>query len=231
MYRVGLLVPSSNVAIEPDFYRMASRDVSIHSARMRLTEFTQEALMNMLGDAQREAELLSSANVDIIVYGCYTCALIGGVDWEQVLVDQIKFNTGVKVVTINQAMIEAIRALGGRKLGVVTPYTNTLNRLMKRYLEAHNLTVSGIKGLGLSDALKIGAVKEDAIMPLVEQVAESSDILLIGCTSISVIHLIERIESQLGIPVITSNQAGFWAALKGSDLKAVDGYGRLMQLL
>ncbi|MFH0850477.1 MAG: maleate cis-trans isomerase, partial [Candidatus Bathyarchaeota archaeon] len=120
---MGLLVPSSNVAMEPDFYRMAPREVSIHSARMMLTEFTQEALMKTLGDAQREAELLASANVDVIVYGCSTCALMGGVDWEQILVDQIEFNTGVRVVTVNQAMIEAIRALGGGRVGVVTPYT------------------------------------------------------------------------------------------------------------
>lgn len=227
---MGLLVPSSNVAMEPDFYRMAPREVSIHSARMMLTEFTQEALMKTLGDAQREAELLASANVDVIVYGCSTCALIGGVDWEQILVDQIEFNTGVRVVTVNQAMIEAIRALGGGRVGVVTPYTETLNRLKRRYLEAHGLTVSGIKGLGLSDAFKIGAVKEEAIIPLVEQVVKEANILLISCTSIPVIHLIDRIESQTGLPVVTSNQAGFWAALRGSGIKAAEGYGRLMQL-
>jgi maleate isomerase len=230
MYRIGLLVPSSNVAMEPDFYRMAPREVSIHSARMMLTEFTQEALMKTLGDAQREAELLASANVDVLVYGCSTCALVGGLDWEQVLVDQITFNTGVRLVTVNRAMIDALRALGGGRVGVVTPYTEKLNRLKRRYLEAHGLTVSGIKGLGLSDAFKIGAVKEEAIIPLVEQVAEGADILLISCTSISVINLIERIESQTGLPVVTSNQAGFWAALRESGIKAVDGYGSLMRL-
>jgi maleate isomerase len=230
MYRVGLLVTSSNVTIEPDFYRMAPQDVTIHSTRMILTEFTQEALRNTLGDAYREAEILASANVDIIVIGCYTCGLIGGLDWEQVLVNQIEFNTGIRVITVNQAMIEAIKALGGQWVGVVTPYTDTLNRLKKRYLEAHKLHVSGIKGLGLTDALKIGSVKEEAIMPLVEQVANDADILLIGCTSIPVIHLIKRIESHTGKPVVTSNQAGLWVALRGSGFKAVEGYGRLMQL-
>jgi len=230
MYRVGLLVPSSNVAMEPDFYRMAPPEVSVHSARMMLTEFTQEALMKTMGDAQREAELLSSANVNVMVYGCSTCVLIGGVDWEQVLVDQIKFNTGVRLITVNQAMIEALRALGGGRVGVVTPYTDKLNRLKTRYLEAHGLTVSGIRGLGLLDAFKISAVNEEAIIPLIDQVVEGADILLISCTSIPVIHLIERMESQMGIPVVTSNQAGFWAALRGSGIKAVDGYGSLMRL-
>jgi maleate isomerase len=230
MYRIGLLLPSSNMTMEPDFYRMAPPEVSVHSARMMLTEFTQEALTKTLGDAQREAELLSSAHVDVMVYGCSTCALLGGVDWEQVLVDQIRFNTGVRVVTVNQAMVDAIRALGGGRVGVVTPYTETLNRLKRRYLEAHGLTVSSVRGLGLSDAFRIGTVEEAAIMPLVKEAAKDSDIILIGCTSFPVVRLIGKIESMTGLPVVTSNQAGFWAALSGSGVKAVDGFGRLMQL-
>jgi len=230
MYRIGLLLPSSNMTMEPDFYRMAPQGVSVHSARMMLTEFTQEALRKTLGDSQREAELLSSAHVDVMVYGCSTCALLGGVDWGQVLVDQIRFNTGVRVVTVNQAMVDAIRALGGGRVGVVTPYTETLNRLKRRYLEAHGLTVSSVRGLGLSDAFRIGTVEEEAIMPLVKQAAKDADILLIGCTSFPVVHLIGKIESLTGLPVVTSNQAGFWAALSGSGVKAVDGFGRLMRL-
>jgi maleate cis-trans isomerase len=230
MFRVGLLVPSSNTVMEPEFYRMAPQGVSVHSARIKLTEFTHDALMKSLDGVQREAELLSSARVDVMVYGCSTCAIIGGVDWEQVLVDQIKFNTGVRVVTVNLAMVEAIRALGGGRVGVVTPYTETLNRLKRRYLEAHGLTVSSISGLGLSDALRIGAVEEESIMPLVEKAASDADVILIGCSSISVVHLIDRVESKTGVPVVTSNQAGFWAALRGSGIGAVDGYGRLMRL-
>jgi maleate isomerase len=230
MYRIGLLVPSSNVTMEPDFYKMSPQGVTIHSARVTLTEFTQEALRNTLSDAQGASELLAAAKVDVIVYGCSTCALMGGLDWEQILVDQINFNTGIRAVSVNQAMIDAIRSLGGRNVGVVTPYTDSLNRLKKRYLEAHGLTVPRIKGLGLSDAYMMGVVGEDAVMPLVEQVAKDADIVLISCTSIPVIHLIEKIEAQTGLPVVTSNQAGFWGALRGSGIKALDGYGRLMQL-
>jgi maleate cis-trans isomerase len=105
-----------------------------------------------------------------------------------------------------------------------------LNRLKRRYLESHGLTVSSVRGLGLSDAFSIGTVEEKDVMPLVEQAAKDADILLIGCTSIPVVQLIAKIESMTGLPVVTSNQAGFWAALSGSGVKAVDGFGKLMQL-
>ena len=230
MYRIGLLVPSSNVTMEPEFYNMVPREVSVHSARLLLKEFTREALTNTIKDVEREAVLLASAGVDVIVYGCYTCTLIGGVDWEKVLSERIEFITGTRFVTVNQAMVEAIRALGGRRVGVVTPYTEGLNRLKKRYLEVNGFTVSDIRGLGLRDASEVGLVKDEDILPLVEAVAGDADIILIGCTGISVTHMIEGIEARLGVPVVTSTQAGLWAALKGSGYRAVPGYGRLMGL-
>jgi len=230
MYRVGLLVPSSNVAMEPEFYRMAPTGISIHSARMLLTEFTKEALTATIHDAEREAMLLASAGVNVIVYGCYTCTLIGGVDWERVLTEQIRFNTGVKVITVNQAMVEAIRALGSSRVGVVTPYTKGLNQLKKRYLEANGFTVSHILGLGLQGASEIGAVNDEEILPMVEQVASDSDVILIGCSSILVTHLIQFIEAKFDVPVVTCNQAGLWAALRDSEYTPMTGYGRLMEM-
>src|SRR4030042_242321 len=142
MFRVGLLVPSSNTVMEPEFYRMAPQGVSVHSARIRLPEFTHEALVEALGRGQ------------------------------------------------------------GGSGGVVPPYTDTLNRLKRRYLEAHGLTVSSIRGLGLSDASEIGAVEEEAVMPLVEEAAEEADVILIGCSSISGLPLIERVESRTGVPAL-----------------------------
>lgn len=227
LYRIGLLVPSSNTTMEPDLYRMAPEGVSIHSARMRLLEFTSQALFKMADDAQREAELLASAGVDVIVFGCSTCSLIGGVDFEEFLIDQIRFNTGTRVFTANRAVVEALRSLGGGAIGVVTPYVERLNRLERKYLEAHGLRVSSMEGLGLRDVLEIGRTEEDAVLQLVERVAEGADIVYIGCTNLPVIRIIEEVEAEWGIPVVTSNQASLWMALQGSKMKGVEGYGKL----
>lgn len=229
MFRIGLLVPSSNTTMEPDFYRMAPEGVCIHSARMSLLEFTSQALLKMADEAQREAGLLASASVDVIVYGCSTCSLIGGVDWEAILVDQIRFNTGTSVIIANRAVVEALMSLGDGGIGVVTPYSEEINWLERRYLESHGLRVTAIRGLGLSDVLEVGRTKEEAILQLVEQAAERADILYISCTNLPVIHIIEKIESEWGIPVVTSNQASLWAALEPSKVRGIEGYGTLLR--
>ena len=213
--------------MEPDFYRMAPPDVSIHSARMTLHVFNQRALMNMLNDVGREANLLASAGVDIIVYGCTSCSLIGGLDWEKILTDQIKFETGIKSLTVNQAVVEAIHCVGDGKVGVITPYIEKLCKLEKDYLESCGLSVTKSIGLGLNDPFEIANVGKDDIMRLVDEVIEGCDVLYISCTDLPVIHLIEGIESDYGVPVITSNQASLWYAIRG---KEIDGYGRLFHI-
>lgn len=213
--------------MEPEFYRMAPRDVTIHSARMRLLDFTPKALLKMVDDVRRGAELLSSARVDIIIYGCSTCSLVGGVDWGSILVDQIKFETGIEVLTVNKAVVEALNSLGDGNIGVVTPYDSKLNRLERDYLETHGLKVSSLRGLGLRDPMDICSVEEESVLDLVDQVLPDADLVYISCTNLPVIQLIERIEEEVGIPVVTSNQAALYAALKIFNIDNVRGYGTL----
>jgi len=230
LYRIGLLIPSSNTVMEPNFYEMAPNGVTVHSARMRLIDFNQRDLLGMLDDVGRETELLASAGVDAIVYGCSTCSLVGGVNWETVLVQQIEFETGISVFTVNQAVVEALRRLEGGRIGVVTPYVYDLNKLEKAYLVAYGLEVVSCKGMELHDPRDISFVKEDAILSLVEQVAGDADILYISCTNLPVIQLIESIEALYGVPVVTSNQAAMWAALENMSHEKVVGYGKLFSL-
>lgn len=225
MYRIGLLVPSSNTIMEPDFYKMAPKGVTIHSARMKLLDFNEKALINIVDDVEREVELLASANVEVIIYGCSTCSLIGGVDWEKILVNQLIFETNIKVFTVNQAVVEAIRKFNGRKIGIVTPYGERLSRLEQDYLIANGLKVSACSGLGLHNPHDIAKVEKEKIMKQIEKAANSNcDVIYVGCTNLPVVELIEEIETKWGMPVVTSNQAAIWFALKGYNIV---GFGKL----
>jgi maleate isomerase len=194
---------------------------------MRLIDFNEKELLGMLDDVGRETEYLASAGVDVIVYGCSTCSLMGGIDWEHVLVQQIEFDTGISVLTVNQSVVKAIRRLGGGRISVVTPYGYRLNKLERSYLEAHGLEVMSCKGMGLHDPRDVCFVKEASVLTLVEEAVGGADILYISCTNLPVIQLIERIESLYGVPVVTANQAAMWAALEDKKHGRVEGYGRL----
>jgi maleate isomerase/arylmalonate decarboxylase len=45
-----------------------------------------------------------------------------------------------------------------------------------------------------------------------------SDALLITCTDFPTLPLIAGLEADLGVPVVTSNQATFWAMLRAAGI-------------
>ena len=227
--RIGLLVPSSNTTMEPDFYGMAPEGVSVHTARMRLDEVTPDGLIRMADDAEKGAALLATAGVDVIVYGCTTGSLVGGVEWEESLVRSIHENTGVRAVSTSGAVVEALRALSARRVGVATPYTDVLNRLETEFLEDHGFQVAAIEGLRLVNNLEIGRVERGVIEGLVEAVAGEADTIFVSCTNLPAIDLIDGLERRHGRPVVTSNQASLWAALRDSGVKEITGYGELLR--
>jgi len=229
--RIGLLVPSSNTTMEPDFYAMAPMGVTVHTARMRLSQVTPEALIRMAEDTEGAAGLLADAGVDIIVYGCTTGSRGGGGEGEEGLGGRIEEETGIPAVSTSSAVVEALRTLGAKRIGVATPYSEELNGLEKSFLEDLGFQVTGIRGLGLLDNLDIGRVGRGTLEDITREVADEVDAVFISCTNLPVVDLIEEFENEFNRPVVTSNQASMWAALRGRVSPGVNGFGELMRRL
>jgi maleate isomerase len=214
--------------MEPEFYAMSSDDISIHTARMILKDVTVKSLEHMTKDAVKAERLLSTAGVDIIVYGCTSGSLIKGVEWEENLVNKLQKATGIQTITTARAVVEALSSVRATVITVMTPYIDELNELEKMFLEAHDFRVSNIKGLGFIDNLMIGKVSRDEILGLID-VPYGSDCLFISCTNLPVTKMIQELECQYNVPVITSNQASLWLALRSLNQEPIDGYGTLMR--
>lgn len=229
--RIGLLVPSSNTTMESEFFRMAPEGVSIHTARMRLVDATPEALIEMAEDAGRAASLLATAEVDVIVYGCTTGSLVGGVEWEERLVQRMERETGIPAVTTIRAVVDSLKDLEVGRVAVATPYTDDLNQLEREFLQSEGIEVATIRGLGIVRNVDIGRTDGAAVKRLVDEVAGGADAVFISCTNLPTIDLIEPLEAELGRPVVTSNQASMWAALRSCGLDGVKGYGLLLRRL
>ena len=83
MGRIGLLVPSSNTTVEPEFYRALPRDVTLHTARLFLTKIAPESILKMVEDMETQAKLLASADVDVIVLGATAPSFLQGLGYDR----------------------------------------------------------------------------------------------------------------------------------------------------
>lgn len=232
--RVGLIVPSVNVVMEPELARMAPEGVSIHVTRLLLQgKASRESYVAMAEATSRAATELSTAEPDVMAYGCTSGAIIEG---DEAVIRRIKEIVGdIPVITTAGAVVDALKALGMKRIAVATPYLQAVNEEEKEYLERRGFDVSRILGLemGHSDTeRKLIGRQPPGIAYRIAREAYTPDVdgIFISCTNFATLPIIEQLETELGKPVVTSNQATFWALLRQAGLKdKLEGVGSLLR--
>jgi maleate isomerase len=241
--RIGLIIPSANSNMEPEFYKMAPDEVSTHTSRMLLPKLTVENLIEMGKLAVKAALELKTAAVDILVFGCTSGSFVKGLGHDREIVDALEGATSIPAITTSTAVLEAFKLLGVKRVSVASPYTDDINQKLETFLEQNGLDVLALKGLGLGDrrvifplsdqeTATIGIQEPYIAYKLVKQLASANaDAYFVPCTNLRTVEIISRLEDDLQKPVITSNQASLAMALRRLGIrKAVHGFGRLFDL-
>jgi maleate isomerase len=234
--RIGLITLATDTSVLPEYLLAMPEGVAVYPAPIVLPrgEVTPVALAEMLEGEQleRAAELLVWADVDTIVFACTTGSLVHGVGWDRKLIERIEGASGKPATTTTTAVLAALRAVGASTLAVATPYIDELNVIERRFLEESGFRVSGIAGLACATDREIGRLEPADALALAERVdTPDADAIFVSCTNFHCLPVIAHLECALGKPVITSNLAGAWAALRriGVD-DALSGYGQLLAL-
>jgi len=221
-HRIGLIVPSSNTTMEMELYRVLPEGISLHTSRMPLTGVTEEELIKMNALAVGSAKLLKDAKVDLILYGCTSGSFIGGIAFENEI--------DIPVITTGSAVIEALKVLDTRQVIVVTPYTNEINKMEREFLEDNEMEVLDIRGMGFVDNTEIGKLEpHEAYKMAKEMFTKEGDAIFISCTNLRTFEIIEPLEKEFGTPVVTSNQASLWLALRKLNIgEKIPRLGKLL---
>src|SRR6478752_8629679 len=144
--RLGMLTPSSNTALEPISYAMLTGipDVSVHFSRFKVTEIAlSEAALRQFDDSEilRAAELLAHAKVDVIAWNGTSASWLG-LERDERLVERIERATGIKACTCVLACRQLMLSLGGNRIGLVTPYTEDVQRRIGERWGAAGLSIA-----------------------------------------------------------------------------------------
>ena len=229
--RIGLIVPSSNTTMEMELHEALPEGVSLHTARMPLKGVTEEELLKMSALAVESAKLLKDADVHLILYGCTSGSFIGGENFENELEEKIEDEVKIPVVTTSSAILAALNALEAQQILVLTPYTEEINKREREFLEANEFEVLDIRGMGIVENTKIGRLEPYEAYRLAKAMfTEEADALFISCTNFRTFEIIEALEDDLGVPVVTSNQASLWYALRELEInESILGLGTLLR--
>lgn len=229
-YRVGLLVPSSNTTVEPEFYRALPDDVTLHCARMFLQQITTDSIERTAEDVERESRGLASADVDVVVLGATAPSFIKGLGYDREMCNRIEKACGKPAVTTSSGLIDALRALGIHRISLGSAYTETVNEICAGFLRGNEIDVVAMDGLGMVDNLAVGRLPAQTAYDMGRAIDRpESEAIVLACTNWRSMSIIASLEQDLGKPVLSTTQVSIWAALRKIDYpRPIRGYGRLL---
>jgi maleate isomerase len=222
--RLGMITPSSNSVLEPATCAMLHGvdGVTAHFSRFRVTEIALDAAALSQFDASvmlPAADLLADAKVDAIAWNGTSASWLG-IGRDRSLCEAITARANVPATTSTLACIDAARALRARRVGLVSPYTDDVQR---RIAERH---------LGLRDNFSFGEVAPATTADMIRAVAaEGADAVVILCTNLDGAALAASLEQELDIAVLDSVAVTLWRSLSlaGGDIRALAPWGRIFQ--
>jgi maleate isomerase len=218
--RFGLIALATDLTSEHDFYRqMPQERVATHVSRVAYENPTSvENLAKMAPRLTDAAGLIAPGEtLRAICYSCTAASVVIGDDKVRAAIQQAR--PGVEVVAPPGAALAAFRALGAKRISILTPYTVETSTPMAAYFAAQGLDVLNLECLGLKDDREMARVSSRTIIDAaIAAHREEAEAVFISCTNLPVLEHIGELEKRLGKPVVSSNQASAWAMARLAGL-------------
>lgn len=228
---LGLVVLQADETLEQDFRRLfPDRGVAIHVSRIPSGDaLTTDTIAAMEAELPRSARLLPrAARFDAVGYGCTSGTTLIGAEAVARMLRQ-----GVEAPVITDpltAALAALRALGVRKLGLVTPYVEAVAGPVRDAFVAAGFAVGQTLTFGEEVEARVARIAPHSIKAAARAAAPGAEAVFLSCTNLRTLDIIDELEDELEIPVLSSNQVLAWHMARATQAPvAVDAPGRLFR--
>lgn len=236
--KFGVIAPSTNTVVEPEFHAMSVPGVTAHTSRIHIRDMDMaddDAMERLLEQIRVEmdgaVERVMTAEPDYMVMGMSAETFWGGLEGNRQFIKQIHDLSGLQVATGAEACERALGLFGANKIGVVTPYQPIGDENVIKFFGEIGFEVTALKGLKCPSAVAIAHVTENELRDAILEVNTDDVDAIVQCgTNLSMVRLADEAERWLGKPVIAINAATWWMALRENGITdKVTGAGRLLR--
>jgi maleate isomerase len=224
----GVLIPSTNTTVEIEC-RLLPATYQAHVGRLK-SSGAGSFSPSRDEDIDYQSHLLGTARVEMVILA-QTSASLHADDYDDVVTKRISAGAGVPAVTSAQAVGRAVRALGARRIAIVSPYSPAVNDRAARYFEKrYGLATVALEGFGATDAYAIGKLgPENARAAFARIDRPEIEVFVVPGGNFPTMPSITAWERELKKPVVTTNQASIWAMLRAFDAAdRLPAFGRLL---
>ena len=193
MARIGILLTSDN-DIDPELWRWCPPGVSLHITRIPcMDDWGGDPSSPQLAAVADATRLLTPIRPEVIVYACTSASFLYGAAGEQILRETMLAAGAPRAITSSGAVVDALRALGVRRVAIGTPYkAESTSRALPTFLAAagfepvslawHSPQAEGRELIDLTPADVIG-IAERAMHP-------DAEALFLSCAAVDTIDLL-----------------------------------------
>jgi maleate isomerase len=237
--KFGVLGPSTNTIVQPDFDDFRPHGVTNHYSRIVIqnaSAISDETFMagtlEISENTVAAVEGVLTCAPDYLVMGMSAVTFYGGAEGGAKWKADIEDAAGLGISTGAEAVVAALAAYGGiKKVAFLSPYFPVANKEVASYLSDHGYDVVRETCLRCPSWTAIAEVQEDQLRGVLKELdGDDVDAIIQVGTNLSMVGLAASAEQYLGKPVIAINAATYWHALRfcGIDDK-IRGFGRLLE--
>lgn len=236
--KFGVLGPSTNTIVQPDFDDMRPYGVTNHYSRIYTPNANAvsnesfragaEVIASNVLDAVRS---VMSCAPDYLVMGMSAVTFFDGAKGADAFVKQVEDVSGVRISIGSHACTAALNAYGGvKRLAVLSPYWPVMNTEVARYFGDMGFTTVRDIPLQCRSWTAIAEVDDARLCQALRQLdGDDVDAIVQVGTNLSMVRLAAFAELWLGKPVIAINTATYWHALRTNGIMdKMGGFGRLL---
>jgi maleate cis-trans isomerase len=224
----GVLIPSTNTTVEMEC-RLLPANFQAHFGRLG-SRTGQTFTPSRDEDVEYQSRLLGTARVELVILAQTSASLFAD-DYDEVVTRRMQTGAGVPAITSAQAVGRAVRALGSTRIAIVSPYSDEVNDKAARYFNrVHGLQVVAREGFRATDAYEIGQLGPELARDAFARINQAAiEAFVVPGGNFPTLAATAAWEDEFGKPVVTTNNASFWAALRAfGHADGLPGFGRLL---
>jgi maleate isomerase len=231
--RIGMIVLATDHTIEHEFRQIFRVDgVAFYETRiLNAPDINPTTLAEMeKGMAAAAAAILPGIPLDVVAYGCTSGTVVIG---EERVFERIReARPGVACTTPITGAIAGLKAMGCKRIALLTPYVESVNQMLRRHIEARGIGVPVMGSFNHENDNEVACISQASIKDAVRELMREPGVdgVFVSCTSLRVASIVEELEAELGRPVTSSNHAMAWHCLRLAGIAdAIPGFGRLFR--
>lgn len=230
-HRFGLLTPSSNSTQEPEFSQILLPSVSLHTGRLGFTNIDAETMVRCVQELDYESRKLADAGVDVIVFAATAPSVTHGRGYDRELIKRMEDASSKPATTASTAFIEALAYLRIRKIAIAAPWSESMNKTVVRFMQENGVEVVNNEIMGLVRNAELGRTSAESAYELAMRADHpDAEAVIIPGGNWPTSSVVERLERDLGKPVLTNNAVSIWAGLRLMGRGGgIAGYGGLLR--